>query len=321
MKERFIEKYGARFHLDETGQKERYVFATAFENKWDHAFQVPRDEFDDLLLRTAEARGGEVCLSAPVVRVNRTATRITSVTICNHGVEQDITGSDFISTMAIRDFVNALEPPPPTDVLNAAKGLKYRDFLTVVLILDAPNLFPDNWLYIHTPRVHVGRIQNYKNWSQAMLPDSTKTSLGMEYFVNEGDELWSMPDAQLIELAKRELELIGLARADLVIDGTVKRMLKAYPVYDPTYREKVGIVRGYLDAFDNFQTVGRNGMHKYNNQDHSMYTAMLSVDFDDSITARDVEALVAEIEVEAAQRFPIVQRLYIRPRSPLDRPD
>jgi hypothetical protein len=109
-----------------------------------------------------------------------------------------------------------------------------------------------------------------------MLPDQTKTSLGMEYFVSEGDALWNMPDAQLIELAKQELELIGLARAEKVIDGTVERMPKAYPVYDSTYREHLGIVRGYLDAFENLQTVGRNGMHKYNNQDHSMMTALLA---------------------------------------------
>ena len=144
------------------------------------------------------------------------------------------------------------------------------------MIVGAPNLFPDNWIYVHTPRVHVGRIQNFKNWSAAMLPDATRTSLGMEYFVNEGDALWNMPDPQLIELATTELELIGLARAPQVVDGAVKRMPKAYPVYDATYRANVGIVRGYLDAFDNLQTVGRNGMHKYNNQDHSMMTALLA---------------------------------------------
>lgn len=222
------------------------------------------------------ARGGQVLLNAPVVQVHRDGTRITHVVVERDGARQAIHGTDFISTLALRDLMNAFDPPPPHDVLHAANALKYRDFLTVVLIVDAPDLFPDNWIYVHTPNVHVGRIQNFKNWSKAMLPDATKSSLGMEYFVNEGDAMWTMPDAQLIELAKRELETIGLARANQVIDGTVKRMVKAYPVYDSTYREHVGVVRGYLDAFENLQTVGRNGMHKYNNQDHSMMTALLA---------------------------------------------
>ncbi len=223
-----------------------------------------------------EQGGGNVLLNAPVVRVNRQGMCITSVIIKNADGEREIPGSHFVSTLPLRDLVNALHPAPPNDVLHAANGLSYRDFLTVVLIVDVPELFPDNWIYIHTPRVNVGRIQNFKNWSRALLPDQSKTSLGMEYFVSEGDALWNMPDAQLIELAKQELELIGLARAEQVLDGTVQRMQKAYPVYDSTYHEHLGIVRGYLDAFENLQTVGRNGMHKYNNQDHSMMTALLA---------------------------------------------
>lgn len=223
-----------------------------------------------------EAHGGQVRLSSPVAAVHRDDTRIVSVSVQQDGAEGEIPGTHFVSTMALRDFINALNPPPPPDVLRAANELRYRDFLTVVLIVDAPNLFPDNWIYVHTPRVNVGRIQNFKNWSKAMVPDRSKTSLGMEYFVTEGDELWTMPDENLIDLAKRELEIIGIAPASLVIDGTVKRMRKAYPVYDSTYRANLGIVRGYLDAFENLQTIGRNGMHKYNNQDHSMMTGLLA---------------------------------------------
>lgn len=226
--------------------------------------------------RKVENGGGHVRLNAPVVRLNRDGMKIKDVVVRKDGVEEHVNGTDFISTLALRDLVNAFHPPPPADVLRAANGLGYRDFLTVVLILDAPELFPDNWIYIHTPRVHVGRIQNFKNWSKGMLPDLSKTSLGMEYFVSEGDSLWTMPDEKLVDLAKRELEIIGIARADQVIDGTVKRMRKAYPVYDSTYHEHLGIVRGYLDAIENLQTVGRNGMHKYNNQDHSMMTALLA---------------------------------------------
>lgn len=223
-----------------------------------------------------QAEGGQVWLNAPVIRVNRQGMCVRSVVVTRSGVETEIQGDKFISTLALRDLINAFHPPPPPDVLNAANSLGYRDFLTVILIINVPELFPDNWIYIHTPRVHVGRIQNFKNWSKGMLPDQTKTSLGMEYFVNEGDEMWNTPDEQLVELAKRELELIGIARADRVIDGTVRRMRKAYPVYDSTYHEHLGIVRGYLDAIENLQTVGRNGMHKYNNQDHSMMTALLA---------------------------------------------
>ncbi len=223
-----------------------------------------------------QALGGRVLTNSPVVRIHREGTHVTAVVVRDRNAERELRGDRFISTMALRDLVNALEPPPPADVVRAANALHYRDFLTVILILDVPALFPDNWIYVHTPRVHVGRIQNFKNWSAQMVPDPTKTSLGMEYFVNEGDALWRKSDAELIALAKTELELIGLARAERVIDGTVQRMKMAYPVYDSTYRANVGIVRGYLDAFDNLQTIGRNGMHKYNNQDHSMMTGLLA---------------------------------------------
>lgn len=226
--------------------------------------------------RQVETGGGTVSLDSPVVRVNRCGMKITDVLIRRNGTERKVAGTHFISTLALRDLINALNPAPPADVVRAANSLGYRDFLTVVLILNVPDLFPDNWIYIHTPHVHVGRIQNFKNWSKAMLPDLSTSSLGMEYFVSEGDTLWTMPDEELIDLARRELELIGIARADQVVDGTVKRMPKAYPVYDSTYHEHLGIVRGYLDAIENLQTVGRNGMHKYNNQDHSMMTALLA---------------------------------------------
>jgi protoporphyrinogen oxidase len=154
--------------------------------------------------------------------------------------------------------------------------LHYRDFLTVCLIVRQPELFPDNWIYIHDPSVQVGRIQNFKNWSKEMVPDPAMTSLGLEYFVSEGDELWSMSDTDLIALAKKELQFLKLAEPEEVVDGTVKRMRKAYPVYDSNYRQNLAIVRGYLDAIENLQTVGRNGLHKYNNQDHSMMTALLA---------------------------------------------
>ncbi|MCA1554758.1 MAG: NAD(P)/FAD-dependent oxidoreductase, partial [Chloroflexi bacterium] len=223
-----------------------------------------------------EERGSRVLLNSPVMRVQREGTHITGVVVQRDGHEETITGTHFISTLALRDLIQKLDPPAPDDVKKAADGLNYRDFLTVVVIVNRANLFPDNWIYIHTPHVYVGRIQNFKNWSADMVPDPDMTSLGLEYFVTEGDELWSMADAELIELARKELQFLKLTEPHEVIDGTVKRMKKAYPVYDSPYRDNLSIVRGYLDAFENFQTVGRNGLHKYNNQDHSMLTALLA---------------------------------------------
>jgi protoporphyrinogen oxidase len=159
----------------------------------------------------------------------------------------------------------------------AGEGLRYRDFLVVALILDREKLFPDNWIYIHTPGVRVGRIQNFNNWSAAMVPEPGRTCLGMEYFCFAGDGLWESADADLIALASRELEQLGIAPAGLVRDGAVIRMPKAYPIYDAAYRGHLEVIRSGIDPIPNLHTVGRNGMHKYNNQDHSMLTAMMAV--------------------------------------------
>jgi protoporphyrinogen oxidase len=147
----------------------------------------------------------------------------------------------------------------------------------VALVLNRENLFPDNWIYIHTPGVKIGRIQNFNNWSKAMVPDPGRTCLGMESFCFEGDGLWSASDAELIELARRELGILELADPALVVDGTVVRMPKAYPVYDSEYRRHLNVLREFIDPIQNLHTIGRNGMHKYNNQDHSMLTAMMTV--------------------------------------------
>jgi protoporphyrinogen oxidase len=183
-----------------------------------------------------------------------------------------------INTMAVRDMVRALDPQPPAAIMRAAEGLLYRDFLVVALMLEREDLFPDNWIYIHTPGVKVGRIQNFNNWSKAMVPVAGMTCLGLEYFCFEGDGQWTSADEDLIKLASRELESLGLARAADVRDGAVIRMPKAYPIYDSKYRSHLDTVRTCIDAIPNLHTVGRNGMHKYNNQDHSMLTAMFCVD-------------------------------------------
>ncbi|MGB8700049.1 MAG: hypothetical protein WCD18_11590, partial [Thermosynechococcaceae cyanobacterium] len=191
---------------------------------------------------------------------------------------ETITGDHFISSIPITALVRRLHPPPPEPVLQAAAGLKYRDFLIVALIINQPDLFPDNWIYIHSPEFQVGRIQNFKNWSPAMVPDANKTCLGMEYFCSQGDALWEMSNPALIDLASREIVDLGLLKqASLVEDGVVIRQRKAYPVYDGEYRQHLQVLQDYLQTLENLQTVGRNGMHRYNNQDHSMLTAMLAV--------------------------------------------
>jgi len=224
-----------------------------------------------------ERREGVVRMNSDVVRINRTGNRIEGVVVRHDGAEELIRGTDFISSMPVTEFIKALDPPPRPAVLSAAARLSYRDFLTVVLIVDKPHIFEDNWIYIHDPSVHVGRIQNFKNWSPDMVPDPTKTSLGLEYFCTEGDAVWTMADADLIEMGRREIDRIGLARSEDVVDGCVVRVEKAYPVYDSDYREYLGVVRQFIDGLENCQTIGRNGLHRYNNQDHAMLTGMLAV--------------------------------------------
>ncbi len=226
----------------------------------------------------ARARGGRVELETDVVRLQHSGGRITHVVTRNSGnVEKIIEGTDFISSMPISELIQKLEPAAPSEVSSAALGLAYRDFISVILIVDQPDLFPDNWIYVHSPEVKVGRVQNFKNWSPDMVPDPGKTSLGLEYFCTEGDDLWRMTETELIELGKREMEQIGLLKAAEVVDGAVVRQRKAYPVYNGTYAQYLATIKAYLASFGNLQTVGRNGLHKYNNQDHSMLTAMLAV--------------------------------------------
>ncbi len=193
------------------------------------------------------------------------------------GEEVEFEADQFISTMPLRELVEALDPAPPEVVLRAANKLRYRDYLTVVLIVKRDHVFPDNWIYIHSPEVKMGRIQNYKNWSPQMVPDPSRTSLGLEYFLWENDPEWGWSDQRLIEMGIRECAQIGLIEPDEVEDGTVVRMKKAYPIYDQDYQESLATVRGFLETIPNLQTVGRNGLHRYNNQDHSMLTGIYAV--------------------------------------------
>jgi hypothetical protein len=222
--------------------------------------------------------GGRVQTGSDVQKILWNNHKVEALEVAINGQKKVIKGTHFISSMAIRDLIQCFEPAVPEEVLTAAGNLNYRDFLTVALVINKREIFPDNWIYIHEPGLKVGRIQNYKNWSPHMVPDPDKSCLGLEYFCFEGDKLWTMPDQELLDLGKNELIALGFINASDVESGAVVRMPKAYPVYDLEYREALRKVREFINGIGNLQLVGRNGMHRYNNQDHSMLTAMLAAE-------------------------------------------
>ncbi|MCP4888656.1 MAG: NAD(P)/FAD-dependent oxidoreductase [Planctomycetaceae bacterium] len=226
------------------------------------------------------SKGSDVRLNANVTRIHRTGNKIAKVETVDQKskVTSVLPGTDFISSMPLSELVLKMDPPAPEHVRRAAEKLSYRDFLTVCLIVNVENLFSDNWIYIHDSNVKVGRIQNYKNWSPKMVPNQRQSSLGLEYFCNEGDSIWNMPDQDLVELAKQEMQELGLLEVEDVVDGCVFRVEKSYPVYDSTYREHVAALREFVGEFDNLQTIGRNGLHRYNNQDHAMITGFIAAE-------------------------------------------
>jgi protoporphyrinogen oxidase len=228
------------------------------------------------LAGAVERGGGTVQLGSEAIHLERDAARMISVTIKQNGHTQTITADHVLSSAPLPELIEQLAPPPPHEVLQAALALHHRAFILVGLIINRPDLFPDNWIYIQSPEVRAGRIQNFKNWSPAMVPDACETSLGVEYFCNAGDALWQTSDAELVQLATRELAQIGLVQEDEVEPGPVFRQSHAYPVYDKDYRANVNMVRGFLASLSNLHTIGRNGMHRYNNMDHSMLTGMLA---------------------------------------------
>src|SRR5689334_7363638 len=220
------------------------------------------------------ANGGEVRLNTPVTKLEMRDGQVVAIEAGGERIEP----SHVISSLPLRATVGMAGAAAAGEVQAAAQGLRYRDFLTVALVIDGEDLFPDNWIYIHEPGVNVGRIQNFRSWSPWMVPDPSKASIGMEYFCFKGDELWESDDDALVELAKREIEQLGLARADKVEKGYVTRVPKAYPMYDADYGDRVETIKGWLSGLSNLQQVGRNGLHRYNNSDHSMLTAMRAVE-------------------------------------------
>lgn len=240
--------------------------------------------------RQVQACGGEVRLRHRVVGVRLEGDRVAAATVENTetGAREEIPCDYFFSTMPIRHLIQMVQPAAPPAVQEVSEGLRYRDFMTVGLLArklhvkeqgkpPSPTL-PDNWIYIQDGSVRVGRVQVFNNWSPYLVADYQNTTwIGLEYFVNEGDDLWVRPDAELIRFGTAEMEQVGLLRAEDVLDGCVLRMPKAYPAYLGTY-DRLDVVRNWTNAIPNLFLIGRNGMHRYNNQDHSMLTAMLAVD-------------------------------------------
>jgi protoporphyrinogen oxidase len=243
------------------------------------SFQYPRlgpGQMWEAAREKVRHQGGAVHLDRRVRRIEHDGSAVTAFIASDAGGRSyRYEGEHFLSTLPVRELIRILSPSAPAEVVEAAESLKYRDFITVVLIVDRAETFPDNWIYIHEPGVRVGRVQNFKNWSPDLVPDSSKSSLGLEYFCFEGDDLWTMADADLVALGRREIAAIGLVKAGDVVDGCVVRMPKAYPVYDDIYQSHLAVIRGWLKNLPNLALAGRNGMHKYNNQDHSMMTAVL----------------------------------------------
>ena len=245
-------------------------------------FNYPRYGPGQMWERCAEivsARGTKLVLDATVTRVEHRDGRAVAVTAVTDGAQTRYPVTHVISSMPIGALLRAMDPPPPPEVMRAAASLRYRDFITVALVVPEEDGFPDNWIYVNDPSVKVGRIQNFGRWSPYLVKEG-RTCLGLELFVQEGDEWWTMADEDLVENGKRELCRIGLLSDPSRVEaGYVVRMPKAYPFYDAAFKENVATMRAWLEQHTpNVFPVGRNGMHRYNNQDHSMLTAMLSVE-------------------------------------------
>jgi len=222
--------------------------------------------------------GGEVLKEREVKKVMHEDFEVKSVVVKDKEKEEEYEADHFLSSMPINELVKRLSPKPSDKVLRAADGLTYRSLITISVILKSKSPFPDTWIYIHSPEAKMARIQNFKRWSPYMSPDNSKTPLGLEYFCSEGDELWNMEDEDLIKLGMKELEIIGLGRKKDFIDGFVARTPKTYPVYDANYPRNMRIIKDYLNKFKNLQPIGRYGMFKYNNMDHSILTGLYSAE-------------------------------------------
>ena len=243
------------------------------------SFQYPRKGpgmmWESAAVKIRE-RGGRILMGRELIELAYdNGQKLWSIDVLTTaGKRERYSARHVVSSAPVRELVQKLNPKPIS--LLHARALRYRDFITVALMINKPDLFPDNWIYIHDPSVKVGRVQNFRSWSPEMVP-AGMTCLGLEYFCFEGDDLWNLPDEDLIALAKHEIARIGLVAATDVVDACVVRQPKAYPVYDDCYRDNLTMIRLDLEkSYPSLHLVGRNGMHKYNNQDHAMMTAILT---------------------------------------------
>lgn len=231
--------------------------------------------WEALALRIGE-KNCSVEYEAKVISIKHSESQVFAVKVRRGSGEEELPASRCISSMPLSELIFSLDPEPPAGILEAARKLAYRDYIAVNLIIDTPELFPDNWIYVHDPSVELGRIQNYKNWSPDMVPVPGKTVLGLEYFHFEQDPEWTWPDSRLIERGKKELSILGFINTARVEGGWVTRVPKAYPVYDDNYKNSLALIQNYLEGFNNLQTIGRNGTHRYNNMDHSMLSGIFA---------------------------------------------
>jgi protoporphyrinogen oxidase len=242
-----------------------------------------------------EDRGIPVLVNHRCVAVNHAGGRVESVSVATDSSESEHPVDAVLSSMPLPDLIEALEPAAPAEVRAAARRLRYRNLCLVALMTSEPEPFPDNWIYLHDTRAQAGRVQNFGAWSKAMVPEGS-TCLGVEYFCFADDEIWDMSDEEAVRMATEDLANIGLIDPAKVFNGVKVRVPKAYPMYDSGYREAVAEIRGYLEHFDNLKTFGRNGLHRYNNQDHSMWTAILAtLSYTDGVT-RDVWSVNTKAE-------------------------
>ena len=261
--------------------------------------------------RRTESGGVPVKLGHRARAVRHEGGYVTSVVVEHDSRTSDVEVDGLLSSIPLSELVLSLDPPPPTAVIDAARALRYRDLCLVALVIDDAEPFPDNWIYLHDPGTRAGRVQNFGAWSPEMVKPGT-TCLGAEYFCFAGDEIWELSEEDAVRLATGEMTRIGLVDPAKVVDGVRVRVRRAYPMYDAAYENAVDVIRPYLARFENLQTFGRNGLHRYNNQDHSMWTAALatlnllddaghdvwSVNTDDSYLEDAGEVLAMEEDVE-----------------------
>lgn len=232
-------------------------------------------QFYDYLQKKASALGARFLLNSHVIGIECEGKKVVAIAVQdNQGCIKELPVDYLFSSMPLPLLINSINPAPPNDILCSASHLKFRSFLVVNVILDMEYLFPDQWIYVHSPEVRLGRIQNYKNWSMEMTPNPKNTSLGLEYFCREGDSLWKMNDVDLINFAMNELQRIGIASRKHLISGFVLRRANVYPIYSLDYRERRQALKTYLQDFQNLKPIGRAGLFKYDNSDLALLSGI-----------------------------------------------